>query len=81
MKVQITADAKKWLSLEKAPIAREIVLDMKSEDTESVEEVLMRAAYAYQRVFLDRGERCELGYAERVLEAKAEIAQNGCVHD
>ena len=80
MKVRITQEAKKWLTLAQAPVARQIVMDMK-ESEESAADVLMSAARGYHRSFDDRDKRCELGWPERVLEAKAEICGNQRVWD
>ena len=80
MKVRITQEAKKWLTLAQAPVARQIVMDMK-ESEESAADVLMSAANGYRRSFDDRGKRCELGWPTRVLEAKAEICGNQRVYN
>ena len=83
MKVQITAEAKKWLTLAEAPIARKMVMDMKDPENgcESAAELAMRAARAYRSHFENHGQKCEMGYPVRVLEAKAEIAGNQRVRD
>lgn len=80
MKVRITQEAKKWLTLAQAPVARQIVMDMK-ESEESAADILMSAANGYRRSFDDRGKRCELGWPTRVLEAKAEICGNQRVYN
>ena len=82
MKVRITQEAKKWLTLAQAPVARQIVMDMK-ESEESAADILMSAANGYRRSFddCDCGKRCELGWPKRVMEAKAEICGNQRVWD
>ncbi|MBR0283246.1 MAG: hypothetical protein IJQ81_16920 [Oscillibacter sp.] len=81
MKVQITKDAKKWLTLAEAPVARAIVADFKDPEmygNERAEELIERAARAY----LDATGYCDkIGYVEKALTAKAEIAGNQRVHN
>ena len=82
MKVQITTDAKKWLTLAEAPIARQIVMEMKADET-SAADWLKMAANAYTAV----SHECpawklpDIGWPEKVLEASAEIAGNQRVND
>lgn len=88
MKVQITKEAKKWLTLEMAPKARQIIMDMKDPENGygSEEEALMSAARGYYNYgFYHFGgtpdRKWELGCPVRVPEAKAEIAGNQRVYD
>lgn len=82
MKVRITNEAKKWLTLAEAPLARSIIDDFKNPDmygNERAEDLLSRAAAAYLEA-TGQNQFSKLGYVERVLEAKAEIATNQRIH-
>lgn len=68
MKVKVTADARKWLTLEQAPIVNEIVRWMK-EDTFTAKDY---AEMACRGIF---------GACAKVYEADAEIAGNSRIAD
>ena len=69
MKVTITAEAKKYITLEEAPIAREIIESMR-EDEETA------AGWAKYAI-----EAACYGSCEKVYEATATIAKNCRVYD
>ena len=69
MKVTITKDTKKWLTLEQAPIARRIIADMKQDETPITE-------YAAMAVNCIGNALGHFNWCSRVLEAKAEISGN-----
>ena len=77
MKVKITADSKKFLTLEEAPKAREIIAEMK-EYEESAGDVI-RTAAACWLWNADRGTITDS--VQEVLHAEAEIAGNSRVWD
>ena len=68
MKVKITADAKKWLTLEQAPSVHEIIRYMKDDSFTAKEYAEMAC-------------RAMFGYCEKVYEADAEIAGNNRIWD
>jgi len=72
MKVCITKDTKKWLTLEQAPKARRIIESMK-EDEWSAKEYLDMAARCWLRNAENGNEH---DHVEKVLSASAEIAGN-----
>ena len=65
MKVKITKDVKKWLTLEQAPIARRVI-ECAKEEMSAAE----YAEYAAAAIF---------GYSAEILKADAEIARNSRV--
>lgn len=77
MKVCITANTKKWLTLEQLPIAKQIIEGMK-EDEWSAKEYLDMAASCWLHN-AENGD--EYDHVAKVLSATAEIAGNSRVWD
>lgn len=69
MKVKLTKETKKWMTLAEAPAARRMIEDLKTEYTDTAADIAVAAA----RVIIPNG-----GYKTvKVLEASAVIAGNG----
>lgn len=84
MKIRITKEAKKWLTLAQAPIARKMVQDGKDPDVYggfTNEELVMSAANAFLSYHADHGAAKKCGLTKRVLEATAEICNNQRLDD